>query len=239
MIRINKYLSLSGISSRRGAEQLIREGKVTVNDVTIDRVGTIINEENDVVKVDGTVATPVSRKYYILLNKPQQVLTTLFDPFRRKTVAYYTKSVPVRVYPVGRLDYDTEGALILTNDGDLAYRLAHPKYGIRKIYNAVVNGIFRQEDADRITRGVKLEDGYVGRAESRLISVRGNVSKIELILTEGRKREVKQLLKSVGYPVIYLRRVSFAGLRVDKLKVGRWRYINHQEIRHLKDLVGL
>lgn len=239
MTRINKYLSLCGVTSRRGAEQLIEQGKVTVNDQTIDRVGTIIDEISDVVKVNGTVVRPITKKYYILLNKPKGVLTTLHDPFHRKTVANFLKKAPARVYPVGRLDADTQGVLILTNDGDLAYRLAHPKYQIPKVYQALVRGLVHDEDIDRIAKGIKLEDGHIGKGKTRLLAVRNNTSRVEITLTEGHKREVKQLLKAVGHPVTMLRRVSFAGLKADTLKTGRWRFINHQEIRHLKDLVGL
>ncbi len=239
MTRINKYLSLCGVTSRRGAEQLIAQGKVIVNDQTVDKVGTIIDEAKDVVKVNGTIVTPVVKKYYILLNKPGGVLTTLHDPFRRKTVAHFLKKVPARVYPVGRLDSDTEGVLVLTNDGDMAYRLAHPKYQIPKIYEALVKGMFHDEDIAKIADGIKLDDGHIGRGKTKLISVRNNTSRVEITLTEGHKHEVKQLLKAVGHPVSALRRVSFAGLRVDTLKIGRWRFINHHEIRHLKDLVGM
>ncbi|MBN2227084.1 MAG: rRNA pseudouridine synthase [candidate division Zixibacteria bacterium] len=239
MTRINKYLSLCGVTSRRGAEQLITRGKVTVNDKTIDQVGTIIDETKDIIKVNGTVVTPVVKKYYILLNKPKGVLTTLHDPFRRKTVAHFLRKAPARVYPVGRLDVDTEGVLILTNDGDMAYRLAHPKYQIPKVYEAMVKGIFRDDDAASIAGGIKLDDGHIGKGTTKLLSVRNNTSCVEITLNEGHKHEVKQLLKAVGHPVMALRRVSFAGLRAETLRVGRWRFINYHEIRHLKDLVGL
>ena len=136
MIRINKYLSICGVTSRRGAEQLINKGRVTVNDITIDALGTIIDEGKDVVKVNGTEIHPIRNQIYILLNKPKNVLTTLFDPFKRKTVAYYTRGIKDRIYPVGRLDSDTDGLLLMTNDGELAYRLSHPKYQIKKIYRA-------------------------------------------------------------------------------------------------------
>ncbi len=239
MIRINKYLSQCGVTSRRGADQLIAKGKVTVNDTTIEGPGLIIDEEKDTIKVNGTIVTLVKEKYYILLNKPANVLTTLHDPFRRKTVMHFTRKVPSRVYPVGRLDYDTDGALVLTNDGDLAYRLAHPKYGIKKRYHAIVKGMFTKEAAQKIADGIKLTDGHIGRAEAKLLMSTGHTSRVELTLTEGHKREVKQLLKSVGYPLKTLRRVEYAGLRLAGLRAGRWRYINHREIRHLMDLEGL
>jgi 23S rRNA pseudouridine2605 synthase len=227
------------VTSRRGAEQLIDQKRVTVNDVTADKPGIVIDEAKDVVKVDGSEVAPVKANYYILLNKPKQVLTSLHDPFRRKTVAYYTSKVPSRVYPVGRLDYDTEGVLLLTNDGDLAYRLAHPKYQIRKVYHAFVTGIFTLDEAKQIERGIKLEDGHIGRGLVKILFNSMRNSKIQVILTEGHKHEVKQLLKAVGHQVKDLFRVEFAGLRVEGLRPGKWRYLDHTEIRKLKDMVGL
>jgi 23S rRNA pseudouridine2605 synthase len=239
LIRINKYLSLCGVTSRRGAEQLISEKRVTVNDVTIDRLGTVIDEKNDIVRVDGTIADLARKKFYILLNKPKMVLTTLHDPFKRKTVQYYVKTLAARVYPVGRLDYDTEGALILTNDGELAYRLAHPKYEVKKVYRALVVGAFTADHATEVANGIKLDDGHIGRAEVEILDNMVRRSVLRLTLTEGHKREIKQLMKAVGHPVIDLRRVEIAGLRVDDLKPGRWRHLNHIEIRTLKDMVGI
>lgn len=239
MIRINKYLSICGVTSRRGAEQLITQKKVTVNNITVERPGTIIDEAGDVVRVDGTVIEPVKNKYYILLNKPRKVLTTLFDPFHRRTITYYIKQIPGRVYPVGRLDYDTEGVLLLTNDGELAYRLAHPKYQIKKVYRASVSGAFNVDKVKQITKGIKLEDGHIGRAEVEILYASVKNSRLQLTLIEGHKREVKQLLKAAGHPVLELNRVEFAGLRVDTMKPGRWRNLNHLEIRKLKDMTGL
>lgn len=239
MIRINKYLSICGVTSRRGAEQLIEKGRITVNDNTADRPGIIIDETKDIIKVDGTIVAPVKEKCYILLNKPKMVLTTLFDPFRRKTVAFYVRRAPVHVYPVGRLDYDTEGALLLTNDGELAYRLAHPKYQVRKIYYAFVSGVFTADHAKLINKGITLEDGHVGKGEVEILFNSVKYSKLKITLTEGHKREIKQLLKAVGHPVRDLYRLEFAGLQVDSLKPGRWRFLSHLEIRKLKDLVGL
>ena len=194
MIRLNKYLSLSGISSRRGADTLIKASKVTVNDQTVNQVGTVIDEEKDVVKVDGVKIEPVGKKVYIILNKPSKVMTTLHDPFKRKTVIDYLKNFDDRVYPVGRLDYDTKGILMLTNDGELAYRLAHPKFQVEKIYEAKVVGNFTKIAVDNILKGVKLEDGHIGKAkEVAILEHHRNWSKVRLTLTEGHKREVKEI----------------------------------------------
>lgn len=239
MIRLNKYLSLCGVSSRRGAETLILKKRVTVNDKTVEKVGSIIDEKKDVVKVDGTVVTPVEHKVYIILNKPPNVMTTLHDPFKRKTIVHFLKDLPTRVYPVGRLDYDTEGVLMLTNDGDLAYRLAHPKYQVTKIYEAKVSGKFNLLAAESIEKGIKLDDGAIGKGKVDILSYSKKTSKIRITLTEGRKREVKQLCKSVGYPVILLHRVKFAGIDTRGLELGKWRYLTIIELESVKALVGL
>lgn len=234
MIRINKYISMSGVTSRRGAETLITEKRVTINNKLVEKMGTLVDENNDVVKVDGVVIAPVEQQIYIVFNKPVSVMTTLHDPFKRKTVKHFLKDLPVRVYPVGRLDFDTEGVLILTNDGELAYRLAHPKFGVKKIYEAVVSGNFTPIAAETIQKGVRLEDGAIGRGEVKILHRKNNTTKIRLTLTEGRKREVKQLCKASGHPVKKLRRVEFAGINTIGMKLGKWRYLTSQEIEKLK-----
>lgn len=218
---------------------LVAEGRVTINGHTVEKVGVIVDETADVVKVDGTEVTPVTKKVYIVLNKPQRVMTTLFDPFRRRTVLHYLKKLRYRVYPVGRLDYDTDGALILCNDGDLAYRLTHPKYRVPKVYYAKVSGNFTRADVIRIQRGIQLEDGAIGRAQTDILGYGKGFTRLKLTLTEGRKREIKQLCKAVGHPVRYLRRLEFAGVTVTGLKPGAWRYLTPGEVNRLKALVRL
>ena len=239
MIRISKFIALCGVSSRRGAETLIKNDSVTVNDKVPEKIGMIIDPEVDIVKVDGSVIKPVETKLYIVLNKPKKVMTTLHDPFKRKTIADYVKSIKHRVYPIGRLDYDTEGVLFLTNDGELAYRLAHPSYGVKKIYEAVVKGEFRREQSMQISRGVKLEDGKIGRAKVDILNFRKTTTYIRMTLTEGRKREVKQLCAGVGHPVKSLKRVEFAGITAKGLNAGTWRKLTAGELNHLRELVGI
>ena len=239
MIRLNKYLSLCGVTSRRGADALIADGRITVNDARVDKLGTIIDENVDLVKVDDVAVSPVDRQVYVVLNKPPGVMTTLKDPYGRKTITHYLDELEVRIYPVGRLDYDTEGVLLLTNDGDLAYRLAHPKFGVKKVYEARVEGLFTQDDADRIEKGIKLEDGAIGRGMVRIVSHQNNVSRIRMELTEGRKREVKQLCRATGHPVIQLRRREFAGITARGLKLGKWRHLSSTEVKSLKEMVNL
>lgn len=238
-IRINKYLSMCGVSSRRGAEKLIAENRVTLNNTVLDKLGTLIDPETDEVKVDGVEVSLVEEKVYVALNKPRMTMTTLFDPFRRRTVLHHLKSLKHRVYPVGRLDYDAEGLLILTNDGDLAYRLAHPRYKVPKVYEVRVRGSFTKDDGDKIAKGIRLEDGAIGRGDVSILGFVGKTTRIRITLTEGRKREVKQLCKSVGHPVEHLKRVEFAGLTVRELRPGQWRMLNAREISRLKSMVKL
>ncbi|HWR83298.1 MAG TPA: pseudouridine synthase [Candidatus Deferrimicrobium sp.] len=239
MIRLSKFLSLCGVTSRRGAAGLVEEGRVSINDLKVEKIGVIVDESTDVVKVDGDEVVPAQEKIYILLNKPRRVMTTSKDPFKRKTVMHYLKSLEPRVYPVGRLDYDTEGALILCNDGDLAYRLTHPKYKIEKIYEAMVTGRFTRTDALTIQRGIPLEDGAVGHARADIIGFFKGNTKVRLTLTEGRKREVRQLCKAVGHPVKLLRRVAFAGITCQALPHGHWRELTKWEVSRLRTLAGL
>ena len=239
MVRISKFLSICGVTSRRGAEALIKDGRVTVNDQIPEKVGAIIDDAKDVVKVDGSVVAPVEEKLYIILNKPRKAMTTLHDPFRRRTVSNFIKGLKHRVYPVGRLDFDTEGVLLLTNDGDLAYRLAHPKFGVKKIYEALVDGEFHRDSSLSISHGIKLEDGHVGKAKVDILGYVRKDTRLRLTLTEGHKREVKQLCKAVGHPVKALRRVEFADITARQLRPGEWRKLTKGEIEHLKEQVGL
>ena len=239
MIRINKYLSMCGVTSRRGAEVLVSEKRVTVNDQTVLELGTIINTETDTVRVDGVESRPVSQKVYVALNKPTMTMTTLHDPFKRRTILHFLRRLEHRVYPIGRLDYDAEGLLLLTNDGDLAYRLAHPRYQVPKIYEARVTGQFGPASAALIEEGIKLDDGAVGRASVAVLGFVGQFTRIRLTLKEGRKREVKQLCKKAGHPVKNLRRVEFAGIALKNLRPGQWRYLTSREIARLREMVSL
>ena len=239
VIRINKYISLCGVTSRRGADRLIEEGRVTLNDSTVDQLGTIIDEKSDSIKVDGAVVRPITKQIYIIFNKPSNVMTTLHDPFKRRTVLYYLKSLSDRVFPVGRLDYDTQGVLMMTNDGDLAFRLSHPRYKIPKIYEALVQGEFTPENVAAFEKGISLEDGAIGHARADILERSTNRTRLRLVLTEGRKREIKQLCKSVGCPVKRLRRLKFAGLDVSGLAPGKWRHLTDLEVKKLKIMVRL
>ncbi len=238
-MRISKFLSMCGVSSRRGGEALVAEGRVKVNGNLIEKPGTLVDETTDVVELDGVEIKPVSEKAYVLLNKPKDVMTTLVDPYKRKTVVDCLNNLHLRVYPVGRLDYDTEGVLLLCNDGDLTFRLAHPKYRISRVYEARVEGRFTRDAIAGIERGIKLDDGAIGHAKVSILSLHKKHSRVRLVLAEGRKREVKQLCQKVGHPVEWLRRTEFAGITCNNLKVGHWRHLTPTEVSRLKALVGI
>ncbi|MDH3891402.1 MAG: rRNA pseudouridine synthase [candidate division Zixibacteria bacterium] len=237
-VRINKYLSICGVTSRRGAEKLIEQQRVTINDHTA-KVGELIDSTKDKVLVDGTEVKPADTHVYVVLNKPSRVMTTLHDPFKRRTVRQLLKRLNARVYPIGRLDYDTEGVLLMTNDGELAYRLTHPKFQVPRLYEAKVKGKFMERDSARIAAGIKLEDGARGHARVRILRHDEKSSTIRLVLTEGRKREVKQLCKLVGHPVVTLTRLEFGGITCRGIESGHWRELTIAEVNNLKGLVGL
>jgi 23S rRNA pseudouridine2605 synthase len=225
-MRLNAYLARSGIASRRGADELIKTGRVQVNGAP-GQLNTFV-ERGDRVEVDGEAVEP-QQLTYVLLNKPPGTLTTARDPRGRPTVLDLV-DVPERVVPVGRLDADTTGALLLTNDGPLAHRLAHPRYGVEKVYEAEVEGRPGPEALRRLEEGVELEDGRTAPARARLLGP----STIELVLHEGRKHQVKRMCEAVGHPVQRLHRSAYAGLTVEGLEPGAWRELEPSEVNRLR-----
>jgi pseudouridine synthase len=238
-MRLNKYLSKSGIASRRGADRLIQQGRIVINGVKSVDLGVIIDENKDEVYVDGRLISLPPEPVYVMLNKPKGYVTSLHDEFGRKTVTELVRNVGQRVYPVGRLDLDTEGVLLLTDDGELVFRLTHPKYQIKKIYCVTVRGEFPPELVARFEEGVELEDGFVATARGKLLSSRGKFSTLNLELTEGRKREVRRMCRILGFPVQYLRRTKFSGISCEGMKLGSWRFLNRKEVEKLKKKVAL
>jgi pseudouridine synthase len=230
-VRLNAFLARAGVASRRRADELIRAGRVRVNG-EVGQLNTVVGRR-DVVEVDGqrVERQPLA---YVLLHKPPGVVTTARDPQGRPTVVGLVPTVP-RVVPVGRLDVDTTGVLVLTNDGDLAHRLAHPRYGVPKVYEAEVEGSPSADALARLREGIELEDGRTAPAEVRLLA-RGRV---ELTLHEGRKHQVKRMLEAVGHPVQRLHRARYAGLGLDGLEPGAWRKLTRSEISELKAAAGL
>jgi len=239
MMRLNKYLSRCGLASRRIADKMIQQGRVKVNGVEVTELGVIIEEKKDQVEVDSKLVSLPPESIYVLLNKPKGYVTSLKDEFGRKTVTSLIKNLGQRVYPVGRLDIDTEGVLLLTDDGELAFRLTHPKFQVSKCYHTTVKGEFPVELVARFEEGIKLEDGFVATAKAKLISSQRHFSILNLELTEGRKREVRRMCGMLGFPVNGLKRVKFAGLSCEGMKVGSWRYLSRKEVDKLRKKVGL
>jgi 23S rRNA pseudouridine2605 synthase len=230
-MRLNAYLARAGVASRRGADELIKAGRVTVNDGR-GELNTFV-ERSDVVRVDGR-EVGAQRLRHVLLNKPRDTITTASDPQGRSTVVDLVGG-DVRVVPVGRLDRDTTGALLLTNDGPLAHRLAHPRYRVEKVYVADVVGEPDDDTVRTLAEGVELEDGRTAPARVRRLGP----SRLELVLHEGRNRQVRRMLDAVGHPVLKLRRTRYAGLGAGRLRPGQWRDLTPDEVRGLRRLVGL
>lgn len=242
-VRLQKILSAAGVASRRAAERLIQEGRVSVNGATVLDLGAKADPSSDVVRVDGQRVTSAAPPRYILLNKPTGVVTTRSDPQRRPTVLALLPGVREYVYPVGRLDYDTEGLLLLTNDGELAARLTHPRHGVPKIYRARVRGVPDQRALDRLGRGIVLDGRRTAPAGVRLVkrldTPGGGGAILEITLREGRNRQVRRMCDAVGHPVRTLARIAFGPLRDARLPSGQHRELTPQEVSRLKAAVGL
>lgn len=235
-MRLNKFLAQAGLSSRRGADLLIQSGRVTVNGVRIKELGILIDESKDEIKVNGKRVRLPERLIYLLLNKPRGYLCTVKDSFGRPTVLDLVGK-DKKVFPVGRLDLDAEGVLLLTNDGELAYRLTHPKFQVEKTYQVTIRGEIDQKTLKGFSKGIKLDDGEIARSKARILKIMRGNSVLELKLKEGKKREIKRMCKAVGHPVTSLVRTRFANLSVGNLKPKAWRYLQEKEIHRLKAAV--
>lgn len=235
--RLQKYISRCGYASRRKAEELIEAGKVQVNGKRITELGHKINPTRDRVKVDGQLLAVEKLEYY-LLNKPKGVITSVTDPQGRDTVMNYMKDIKTRVYPVGRLDYHTEGLLILTNDGALAQNLSHPSKGVLKTYEVRIKGRVSDEHLEQLSQGVKLEDGMTSPAEivDFGFDTKLGITTVEMTIHEGRNRQVRRMFEHVGYQIHNLKRIAYGGLTLSGVKRGAWRRLTAEEVRQLKSL---
>ena len=236
--RLNRYLARSGVASRRGADALIASGSVLVNGRRPPPDGLLIEPESDRIEVSGRVITPLGKHGYVALNKPLGYVVTASDTGSRPTV-FELVQTPSRLFSVGRLDMDSRGLLLLTDDGELANRLAHPRYKVTKEYHALVDGVPGEADLRRLRDGVQLEDGPTAPAQARLLGQVRGLTKVELIIREGRNRQVRRMLETLGHPVRDLQRVAFGPIRLGRLREGDWRRLRAPEVDALRQAAGL
>jgi 23S rRNA pseudouridine2605 synthase len=234
--RIQKILAKAGIASRREAERMVIERRVTVNGKVIETLGFKADPSKDHIKVDGKRLDPVEAKVILLLNKPRGYLSTVKDPRGRRTVLDLLKNVKGRIYPVGRLDMDAEGLLLLTNDGDLAHHLSHPRFSIPKTYLVKVAGTPEERKLTRLTRGVRLEDGGAKAVSCHVILQREKNSWVRIVVTEGRNRLVKRMFSTIGHPVLKLKRIEYGPIQLGNLPFGQFRFLTPEEMEKLKKI---
>ncbi len=237
LIRLNKYLAMCGVASRRKADELIQQGRVEVNGKVVTQLGLKINPQKDKVTVDGKLVKPEEKLVYIVINKPKDCITTVRDEKGRRTVLDLVK-VKQRIFPVGRLDRNTTGVLLLTNDGELAYRLMHPKYKVEEAYKVEIDKPIKPEDIEKLKSGIML-DGRKTEACDVYILPNSDRKEIGITIHEGRYRQIRRMFERLGYKVRKLHRVSFGGITVSGMKRGEWRYLTESEIKRLKKLTGL
>ncbi len=232
-MRLQKYMAECGVASRRKAEEMIREGRVSVNGQVITEMGVQVEEE-DAVRVDGIIIRPEAGKRYIMYHKPAGEVTTAHDPEGRPCVLDHFRDYPVRLYPVGRLDYDSEGLLLLTNDGALTERLLHPSHQVDKTYLARVSGAVSQDTLRLLRQGVMLDDHKTSPAKARIVKQEALATVVLITIHEGRNRQVRRMFEAAGHQVTRLRRVRFGPLDLGDLPRGRWRELTPEEIRRLR-----
>jgi 23S rRNA pseudouridine2605 synthase len=245
--RLNRFLARSGVASRRAADELIASGAVRVNGEIPPPSGILVDPDRDEVTVDGRSVRPVTKHRFIVLNKPIGVITTARDESDRTTVLDVVGDEGKgghRLFPVGRLDADTTGLLLLTDDGELAFRLTHPRYKVSKEYSAIVAGSLKAADIETLRGGVKLDDGMTAPAQVEVVAGRGRsadpgLTELRIVIREGRHRQVRRMLKAVGHSVQSLERVSFGPLKMGRLKTGGWRVLGEAEVSALRRAVGI
>ncbi len=231
-MRINKFIASSSGYSRRKADELVEQGRVEVNGIT-GKMGQEVDVNRDAIKLDGKTLNVTSETVYIMLNKPKGVLSTVSDDRDRKTVIDLVKS-PVKLFPIGRLDYDTTGLILLTNDGELALRLTHPKFHTAKIYELKIQGRVSPEDLSHLASGVELEDGMTSPADANVIFVDKGVTTLELTIHEGKKRQVRRMCQALHLKLLDLKRIAIGPITLDNLKEGTFRDLTAYEVQQLK-----
>jgi 23S rRNA pseudouridine2605 synthase len=239
LVRLQKLLAQSGVASRRRCEELMLDGHVEVDGEVVTRLGTKVDPRTAVIRVDGRRLPPASPHVYLVLNKPRGVVSTMSDPQGRRTLADFVADRPERLFHVGRLDTDTEGLILLTNDGDFAQRVAHPSYELDKTYVAEVAGAVDRATATQVRGGVELKDGPVAVSAFRVVPTHGSRSIVELTLHEGRNRIVRRLLETVGHPVRRLTRTAIGPVQLSGMRRGELRELRDDELGPLLDAAGL
>lgn len=234
IVRLQKYIAMSGLASRRAAETMISDGRVQVNGEKVTEQGIKVEIGADKVAVDGVPLSVTDKKYYIMLNKPVGYVTTVKDQFERPTVIDIIKQdIDARIFPVGRLDYETEGLLLLTNDGDFTYRVTHPKFHMDKTYLAIVKGVLSVNSINKLRHGVKIDGFTTSPAEVEIIDTDEGRYAVRITIHEGKNRQVRKMFEAVGCTVTALRREKIGTVELGNLPVGRWRHLTSHEVNYL------
>ena len=238
-VRINRILSLAGLTSRRKADELIKRGRVMLNGSVVREPGSKAVWGMDSIKVDGEEIPKPFERIYLMLNKPFGYISSLSDPSGRPIVSDLLKNVEKRVYPVGRLDFDSLGLLLFTNDGEWAYRLTHPKYHVPKTYKVTLDGIISVDALNALKKGIQLEDGFSGPSKTTLLRNDGGKSLIRITVTSGKSRLVRRMMEAVGPRVVHLVRTGFGSLELGDLKIASYRHLETDEVEAMRKMVGL
>lgn len=237
-MRLQKFLARAGVASRRGSETLMSAGRVTVNGIVVTKLGAKIDPTCDVVAVDGVVVRLGDAPIHLMLHKPAGFLTTMNDPLHRPSVRELIPTQFPGLFPVGRLDKDTTGLLLFTTDGELGFRLLHPRFHVEKSYLAKVEGLVVEDALDSLREGIELDDGPTRPATVMVLATAEDHSHVKITISEGRKRQVRRMFSAIGYPVLSLHRVSFGPISLDDLPEGEWRHLSSSEIDALRELIA-
>ena len=235
-LRLQKYLAEAGVASRRKCEELMLQGRVEVNGIKIKEMGSKVNTD-DIVKVDGKEVRPEGNKVYIMLNKPVGYITTAKDQFSRKTVLDLVEGVEERIYPVGRLDYDTSGLILLTNDGELAYGLTHPGREADKVYQVKIKGVLEESEIQAFKAGIRIDDYITLPAKIKVLEHTDTDSLIDVTIHEGKNRQIRKMCDAVGHTALKLKRISIGSLKLGNLVEGSWRHLSPEEVKSLKKTI--